>query len=59
MSLKSAEFDFEVKFDKLYYSGLQFMYSMSAAVNKMTSPTSHFVCMVTCYSFLIRKAGHQ
>lgn len=58
MCLRSAEFDFGVKFDKLYYSGLQFMYSMSAAVNKMASPPSHFVCMITCYSFLIHMAGH-
>lgn len=38
---------------KLYYSGLQFMYSMSAAVNKMASPTlSHFVCMTTYFNKL-------
>uniref|UniRef100_A0A671U1H0 Myoferlin n=1 Tax=Sparus aurata TaxID=8175 RepID=A0A671U1H0_SPAAU len=37
-----VEFDSIVKFDKLHHSGLQFMYSMSAAVNKMASPTSHF-----------------
>lgn len=41
------------------YCGLQFFYSMSAAVNKMTSPTPYLVCMITCYSFLIHKAGHQ
>ena len=46
LSLRSAEFDSLVKFDKLYHSGLQFMYNMSAAVNKMASPTSHLVCMV-------------
>ncbi|KAK7919795.1 hypothetical protein WMY93_011079 [Mugilogobius chulae] len=31
----------------------QFMYSMSAAVNKMASPTSYVVCIISYCSFLI------
>lgn len=43
---------------KLYYSGLQYTHSISAAVNKMASPSSCFVCIAIYYSFLFCMADH-
>lgn len=56
---KRANFDLKVKFDKMSYFGLQYIYSISAAVNKMASPSPYFVCIAIYYSFLNHTAVHH
>lgn len=43
----------------MYYFGLQYIYSISAAVNKMAAPSPYFVCIAIYYSFLNHTAVHH
>ena len=46
ITFTNTRYDFWIQ-TYIFCSGFQFMHSMSAALDKMATPASHFVCMVT------------